>query len=115
MPLARLPDPFDHHDWIFEVKYDGMRALAHLESGAVQLVSRNRNAFKSFPSLCRAAAACIKAESAVLDGEIVYLAGDGRPNFSSLMRRRTPQYFYAAQIFLPACYQEVSRGFPAAE
>ena len=98
MPLARLPEPFDHHDWIFEVKYDGFRALAHLEAGAVRLMSRNRNAFKSFPDLCAVAALCIEAESAVIDGEIVYLGGDGRPEFSSLMRRRTPLYFYAFDI-----------------
>jgi bifunctional non-homologous end joining protein LigD len=98
MPLARLHQPFDHPDWLFELKYDGFRALAHLEAGGVRLVSRNRNMFKSFPDLCAAVAARIKAESAVLDGEIVYLGGDGRPEFSSLMRRRTPQYFYAFDI-----------------
>jgi bifunctional non-homologous end joining protein LigD len=37
----------------------------------------------------------LKAESAVLDGEIVYLGTDGRPEFYNLMRRRTPQHFYA--------------------
>jgi bifunctional non-homologous end joining protein LigD len=34
----------------------------------------------------------------VLDGEIVYLAADGRPEFYNLMRRRTPQHFYAFDI-----------------
>src|SRR5205807_1398428 len=37
-------------------------------------------------------------ESAVLDGEIVYLGSDGRPEFYNLMRRRTPQHFYAFDI-----------------
>jgi ATP-dependent DNA ligase len=37
-------------------------------------------------------AACIDAESAVLDGEIVYLGADGRPEFYGLMRRRRPQH-----------------------
>jgi bifunctional non-homologous end joining protein LigD len=40
----------------------------------------------------------MKAESAVLDGEIVYLGGDGRPEFYNLMRRRSPQHFYAFDI-----------------
>jgi ATP-dependent DNA ligase len=73
MPLARLPEPFDHPDWIFELKYDGFRALAYVESAKVRLVSRNGNAFKSFPDLCSSMAAHVEAETAVLDGEIVYL------------------------------------------
>jgi ATP-dependent DNA ligase len=43
-------------------------------------------------------AACIKAENAVIDGEVVYLGGDGRPEFYNLLRRRTPQHFYAFDI-----------------
>src|ERR1051326_9029801 len=81
MPLGRLPEPFDHQGWIFELKYDGFRALAHLENGAVRLISRNRNTFKSFSYLCAALATCMEAASAVLDGEIVYLGADGRPEF----------------------------------
>jgi ATP-dependent DNA ligase len=38
MLLARLPESFDHPDWIFEL-YDGFRALAHLEAGAVRLTN----------------------------------------------------------------------------
>ncbi len=59
MPLARLPEPFDHPNWLFEVKYDGFRALAHLEAGALRLISRNRNGFKSFSDLCATMAACL--------------------------------------------------------
>jgi ATP-dependent DNA ligase len=33
MPLARLHAPFDHPDWIFELKYDGWRAMAYVENG----------------------------------------------------------------------------------
>jgi len=98
MPLARLPAPIDHPDFLFEVKYDGFRALAHLECGAVRLVSRNRNAFKTFPDVCISMAACLKAESAVLDGEIVHLGRDSRPEFYNLMRRRPPHHFYAFDI-----------------
>jgi bifunctional non-homologous end joining protein LigD len=98
MPLARLHQPFDHPDWIFELKYDGFRALAHLDGGIVRLISRNRNVLKSFPDLCATMAACIAAASAVLDGEIVFLGSDGRPEFYNLMRRRKPQHFYAFDI-----------------
>lgn len=52
MPLAELRAPFDHPDWLFEVKYDGFRALAYLELGTVRLVSRKGKVYKSFPALC---------------------------------------------------------------
>ncbi|MGA2146399.1 MAG: RNA ligase family protein [Bryobacteraceae bacterium] len=97
MPLARLAEPFDHQDWIFELKYDGFRALAAIENGRCRLISRNRNAFKSFPGLCAGIASAIRGET-VLDGEIVYLDRDGVPRFYDLMRRRGPQCFYAFDL-----------------
>jgi ATP-dependent DNA ligase len=51
MPLARFDAPFDHPDWIFEPKMDGFRAVAYVEGGTCRLVSRNRNAFKTFEAL----------------------------------------------------------------
>jgi hypothetical protein len=44
-------DPFDHSDWIFELKYDGFRSLAKLQHGRCELVSRDQYAFKSFATL----------------------------------------------------------------
>jgi hypothetical protein len=52
MPLVRLPEPFDSPDWIFEIKYDGFRALAYLEHGACRLVSRNCVVFRRFALEC---------------------------------------------------------------
>ncbi len=49
MPLARVNAPFDHPDWIYELKYDGFRALAYIENRVAHLVSRNRNRFEAFP------------------------------------------------------------------
>jgi hypothetical protein len=97
MPLARLAEPFDHADWIFELKYDGFRALARIESGQCRLISRNRNAFKSFAGLCAGIGAAICGE-AILAGEIVYLDRDGVPRFYDLMRRRGPQCFYVFDL-----------------
>jgi ATP-dependent DNA ligase len=39
MPVLRLPEPFDHPDWLFEVKHDGFRALAHIDGHHCALVS----------------------------------------------------------------------------
>src|SRR5690349_13636231 len=97
MPLARLDTAFDHPDWIFEPKLDGFRALAHIENGTCRLISRNRNPFKTFPRLCSAIADTIRC-SAVLDGEIVFVGPDGQPRFYDLMRRRSPQHFFAFDL-----------------
>jgi len=48
MPLQKRPAPFDDANWLFELKYDGFRALAVIEHGRCQLISRNGNAFVSF-------------------------------------------------------------------
>ena len=73
MLLARLHSPFDHPDRLYEVKYDGFRALAYVEAGTVRLVSRRGNVYKSFRELCTKLAGALPVEAAVLDGEIVHL------------------------------------------
>ena len=98
MPLARFDTPFEHPDWIFEPKLDGIRAVAYIEGGACRLVSRNRNAFKTFEPLAQAIAHDLSGRSAILDGEIVHPGPDGRPMFYELMRRRGPFCFYAFDL-----------------
>jgi len=79
--LARLPEAFDHPDWLFELKWDGFRAIAYIEAGQCRLVSRNGNAFKSFPALLESVAAAIGQHDAILDGEIVALDASCRADF----------------------------------
>ena len=62
MPLLRLPEPFDHPDWLSEVKHDGFRALAHVDGHHCTLVSRNGHTFKHWPQLCEELAHAVKAE-----------------------------------------------------
>ena len=95
MPLKRLREPFDHPDWIFEIKHDGFRGLAYIEDGTARLVSRNGNTFKSFAGLSAALGACFPARNAILDGEIVCLGADGRALFDKLLYRRAEPHFYA--------------------
>jgi ATP-dependent DNA ligase len=40
MPLVRVPEPFDHQDWVFELKPDGFRALACIDGHRCRLISR---------------------------------------------------------------------------
>jgi ATP-dependent DNA ligase len=70
MPLQKRPLPFDHPDWIFELKLDGFRALAVIEHRP-ELVSRNGHPFGSFADLAKQIAAHLPANT-VLDGEIVW-------------------------------------------
>jgi bifunctional non-homologous end joining protein LigD len=84
-PVAKA---FDNPDWLFEIKWDGYRAVAFIDDGRVRLVSRNQNDLTAqFPEL-GALPKFIKAERAILDGEIVALDEEGRPSFS-LMQQRT--------------------------
>ncbi len=80
-PVQHSREAFDGHDWLFELKYDGFRALAHLRDGRCQLVSRNQHPFKSFTDLAGEIAETLRVESAVLDGEIVCIDADGRAQF----------------------------------
>jgi bifunctional non-homologous end joining protein LigD len=97
MTLCRQREPFDHPDWIFELKHDGFRCLAYIANGACQLVSRRRNTYKSFAPL-RDSLAELRVKNAVLDGEIVYLDAAGRSIFKDMLHRRGEPIFYAFDL-----------------
>jgi bifunctional non-homologous end joining protein LigD len=86
--LATLVDePFDDDEWLFEIKWDGFRAIAFVENGGVRLVSRNQNELTGeFPGL-KEIAGRVKGKQAILDGEIVALDDEGRPSFSLMQQR----------------------------
>jgi bifunctional non-homologous end joining protein LigD len=98
MPLGRAAEPFNHPDWIFEIKWDGFRSLAFIENGRCRLVSRKRNEFRSFPALNVALPNECRAASAVLDGEIVCLDECGVSQFTDLLFRRGEPRFYAFDL-----------------
>src|ERR1700726_1825355 len=77
MPLSRKPAPFDHPEWVFELKYDGFRSLAVIHDGRTELISRNGHSFNSFDTLRKALTAPGDGKT-VLDGEIVCLDKRGR-------------------------------------
>jgi len=98
-PLAPMPDairpmlatpvsaPFDHPDWLFEVKWDGYRAIAEIHDGEVLLFSRNRIGLnRKFPPLVEALRQC--RFDAVFDGEIVVVDEEGRPHFQMVQEYR---------------------------
>jgi bifunctional non-homologous end joining protein LigD len=98
MPLSRRALPFDHPEWIFELKYDGFRALAVIENGRTQLISRNGHPFNSFSELSKSLTH--SAGKTVLDGEIVCLDKRGRPQFRDLLFHRGESSFYAFDLLM---------------
>jgi bifunctional non-homologous end joining protein LigD len=89
-PMLATPTAkaFDNPDWLFEIKWDGYRAVAFIEDRRVRLVSRSQNDLTSQFSELGTMPQFVKAERAILDGEIVALDDQGRPSFS-LMQQRT--------------------------
>jgi ATP-dependent DNA ligase len=83
MPPLRASQPFDHPDWIFELKHDGFHALAIIEGHRCRLVSRQGHQFWQMAQLAEELAHAVRVERAVLDGEIVCLRRDGNSDFSS--------------------------------
>src|SRR3954470_960695 len=108
--LLHIPEPFDHPDWIFEAKMDGFRSLAHIDAHRCTLVSRNGHVFKSWPQLAEELALTVRADDAILDGEIVCLDADGRSNFKNLLFRRERPFFYAFDLL--ACDGQDLRDLP---
>jgi bifunctional non-homologous end joining protein LigD len=82
--LAKLTlKPFDKKDWIYEIKWDGYRAITEIENNNIRLYSRKGNSFlNDYPSIVNALEKARKKD-AVFDGEIVALK-DGKPDFHSL-------------------------------
>jgi len=85
---ARLAElPADDGGWGFEIKWDGVRAIAYCETGRVTLESRTgRDIGAAYPEVSGLALELAGAE-AVLDGELVAFDPAGRPSFQRLQRR----------------------------
>ena len=87
MLALSVEKPFDSADWLFEIKWDGYRAVAFIEDGKVHLVSRNQNDLTAQFSELQALPKYVKAKTAILDGEIVALDESGRSSFSLIQQR----------------------------
>ncbi|WP_236173227.1 DNA ligase D [Pseudomonas pseudonitroreducens] len=96
--LATLVDAPPAGDWRYEIKIDGYRLLARIDEGQVKLLTRNGHDWSNkLPELC-AALAELKVQSAWLDGEILVMDEEGRPDFQRL------QNAFEADISAPIHY-----------
>jgi DNA ligase D-like protein (predicted ligase) len=95
-----LPD--DESLWLYEVKYDGFRAVAFKTGGEIYLRSRNDKDFGAkYPALVKALAPM--PNETVIDGEIVALDESGRPSFNALQNygsSRTPLLYYVFDVMM---------------
>lgn len=84
--LAKMQNaPFDSTEWIYEIKWDGYRAIAEVSDGKVELYSRNQLSFnKKFELIINALQTF--SHNVVLDGEVVVLNADGTTSFQLLQQ-----------------------------
>lgn len=100
LPAAR------QHEWAAEMKWDGVRAVSYVDGSTVRVFSRNdRDVSVSYPELQMLAHAV--AQRVVLDGEIVTMDAEGRPNFGLLQSRMhvvDPARVRVLRERVPVCY-----------
>lgn len=99
--LAKLHDkPFDNDDWIFEIKWDGYRAIAEVNGKNSRLYSRNGLSFEKEYAVVFDELKKIK-KKVVLDGEIVAFNEKGMPSFNAIQQydaHTTPLMYYVFDI-----------------
>ena len=105
MLSTSLERPFTDPNWLFEIKWDGVRTLARIDDGSLKLVSRNGlDVTKQYPELAELPKVT-SARQAILDGEIVALDEKGHSEFARLQQRmhvRAPAAALLGQV--PATY-----------
>lgn len=101
MLATLVEEPFDRPNWLFEMKWDGYRAIAEVKNHKVNLYSRNQQSFnKRFPPI----AADLKEldREVVLDGEIVVLDDKDKPSFQLVQNYqrdpREPLVYYVFDL-----------------
>jgi bifunctional non-homologous end joining protein LigD len=87
MARATTELPRNQNGWSFEVKWDGVRAIAYLQPGRLRMESRNLNDITDHYPEVRGLVGAVGMHEAVLDGEIVAFDDAGRPSFERLQRR----------------------------
>jgi bifunctional non-homologous end joining protein LigD len=98
MLASSRQEPFDDPGWAFELKWDGYRALALVTSEATELRSRTgRDISGAYPELADLRRAVMRQEL-VLDGEVVVLDDQGRPDFNALQNGRGPFTYVAFDL-----------------
>src|SRR5919198_6579272 len=100
--LATLEKSVPRGDgWLFEVKWDGFRALAYVSQGQTTLTSRNQNDLtQRFSTVGKEIAKAVKTPDCVLDGEVCALDEQGRSSFSAMQQGKagTPLVYFVFDL-----------------
>ena len=100
--LATLAADVPHGTgWLYEVKWDGYRAIVRLAGGEATLTSRKGNDLTArFPTVAKALEKALRTPDCVLDGEVCALDERGRASFSAMQQGKpgTPHLFYAFDL-----------------
>ena len=88
--------------WLFEVKWDGYRAIAYVRGGETERLDsrRGNDQVERFPSVAKEVARAVKTPDCVLDGEVCALDERGRPSFSAMQQGKpgTPIVYEAFDL-----------------
>ena len=99
--------PHDDENWAFEIKYDGYRTLAFVDGGETRWQSSNLiDVTAKYPELSDFAES-VNAKSAIVDGELVVLDGEGRPSFELMQQHATQVAFYAFDVLSINCQDTI--------
>lgn len=100
MKATLVDEPFDEPGWIYEIKWDGYRAISYLANSKTKIYSRNNLLFTQFDSIEQSLSSF--GINAVLDGEIVALRDDGSADFGALQNwkntRQANLHYYLFDI-----------------
>src|ERR671937_621605 len=98
-----LDQPPSAGDWLYELKFDGIRAIAVKDRATLNLISRNENELRGRFLEIAEALKNLPIDECVIDGEVVALDEEGRSSFQLLQAlemegRKSPVYFYAFDL-----------------
>ena len=100
MKATLVDQPFDEPGWIYEIKWDGYRAISYLDPGSTKIYSRNNLEFTQFDAI-RGAMDDFNFR-AILDGEVVALKEDGTADFGALQnwknKKKARLHYYVFDI-----------------
>jgi bifunctional non-homologous end joining protein LigD len=100
---------FDSKEWVFEVKWDGVRAILFKNNNSIQIQSRNGNDIsRLYPEIVNAAKLSLRGRnSTIIDGEIVVLNEKGLPDFHTHQHRmhiQNPHEIMSLSVKNPSTY-----------
>lgn len=98
--IGALPPERDDEHWAYEIKWDGYRTIVFADTAAHRVrvqSSSGRDVTATYPEL-GGLHESVNAASVILDGEIVVLRPDGRPDFEALQRHAAPVVFQAFDV-----------------